>query len=279
MLQRVSYRTEERHSQDGVETVDVRSGDGGPSFVSLSVARKLGLRASLGAELRVLIGTIEDTRQVRFVGETALRSSDVVKTAFGGQPLGRLGAYFEPRSGLGVGGTFQFSRAMDILTTVRTRDRQAERIRSTLTYPRMGGLGAKMDLSKNVLVTGEWFRTWWSETGELAGYAGRMVDADRLSFGVEWLRGEGDWKVPVRAGYLWRELPYLRSGESQTPTEFAFTAGFGLPFRTENGSVDVAVQIGKRGSLERDGAEETFLRFTLSAVGSEFLDHVIPGPQ
>jgi hypothetical protein len=233
----------------------------------------------LGAELRVLVGTIEDERNVRFIGEPALESNDIVKTAFGGEPLGRLGAYFDVGSGLGVGGTFQFSRVMDIVTTVNTRAEEVERIESSVTYPSMGGLGAKFDLGENAVLTGEWFRTWWSDTEELTGYKGEMVDTDRFSLGLEWTKGDGSWRVPLRAGYLWRELPYLRAGGSDVATEFAFTAGFGLPFPTENGSFDVAVLFGRRGSLDQDGAEEKFLRFTLSAVGTEFLEHVIPGSE
>jgi hypothetical protein len=277
MLQRVSYRTEERRTQDGVQIIDVRSGSGGPGFVSVALARKIGKRAALGAELRVLVGTIEDERNVRFIGEPALESKDIVKTSFGGEPLGRFGAYFDVTSGLGIGGTFQFSRVMDVKTTVNTREETLSRIESTVTYPSMGGLGAKLDLGENAVLTGEWFRTWWSDTGKLAGYEGEMADADRLSFGIEWRKG--DRRLPLRAGYLWRELPYLQSGNSEAATEFAFTAGFGLPFPNENGSFDVAIQIGKRGDLDSDGAEERFLRFTLSAVGTEFLGHVVPGSE
>jgi len=279
MLQRVSYRTEERRTRDGVQIIDVRSGSGGPGFVSVALARKIGKRTALGAELRVLVGTIEDERNVRFIGEPALESNDIVKTSFGGEPLGRFGAYFDVASGLGVGGTFQFSRVMDVETTISTREETLSRIESTVTYPSMGGLGAKLDLGENAVLTGEWFRTWWSDTGRLAGYEGEMADADRFSFGIEWRRGDGDRQLPLRAGYLRRELPYLQAGNTEAATEFAFTAGFGLPFPNENGSFDVAIQIGKRGDLDRDGAEERFLRFTLSAVGTEFLGHVVPGSE
>lgn len=279
MLQRVSYRFEERWTLDDAQVVDVRSGNGGPGFVSVSLAGKLGRRAALGAELRVLVGTIEDERRVRFVGKTALESKDVVKTAFGGEPLGRLGAYFDLGRGVGVGGAFQFSRVMDVVTTVNTREEEVERTESLVTYPAMGGLGAKVDLGESVVLTGEWFRTLWSDTGKLQGYEGEMVDSDRLSLGMEWRKGEGTWRVPVRAGYLWRELPYLQASSSEPATEFAFTAGFGLPFPTENGSFDVAIQIGRRGSVDQDRAQERFLRFTLSAVGTEFLEHVIPGAE
>ena len=95
---------------------------------------------------------------------------------------------------------------------------------------------------------------------------------------AEWETGD-DYRVPLRVGYLWRELSYKPSWASSAPTEFAFTAGLGLPFKQENGSFDVAVQIGARGDLETDRARERFLRFTLSMVGTEWLEHVIPGTE
>ncbi len=279
MQQRVSYRTEVRSTEGDLEIVDVRSGEGGIGFISLSAAKEVRKGLLLGAELRILLGTIEDERNVRVVGETALETRDVVKTAFGGQPVGRFGAHLTLGHGLGVGATYQFSRVMDVTTTTFTRDAEVLRSEADVTYPAMGGLGVAYELGKKKTLTAEWFRSAWGQTGALSGYKGEMVDADRLSFGFEWRAGGEDYELPLRAGYLWRELSYREAGASDAPTEFAFTFGFGLPFRGDNGSFDVSVQIGSRGNLEEDRAREHFLRFTLSVVGTEFLENLMPGAE
>lgn len=277
-LHRVSYRLEERRMQDSLQVVDVRSGEGGPGFVSIALAGYASDKIMIGAELRVLVGTIEDERNVRYVGESALETRDVVKSAFGGEPLGRLGVYVDLGKGFGIGGCYQFSRLMDVRTTHIAREKEVSEVTNDLTYPSMGGLGMSYKLGERGSLTAEWQRAAWGKTGELAGYNGEMVDADRISIGAELLVGD-DYRVPFRFGYLWRELSYRSAGVSSAPTEFAVTGGLGLPFRQENGSFDVAVQIGARGDLESDGAQERFLRFTLSMVGTEFLEHIIPGTE
>jgi hypothetical protein len=277
MQQRVSYQTEVRNDEGGVQVVDIRSGEGGIGFISLSAAREVTERLLLGAELRILLGTIEDERNLSIVGETALETRDVVKTAFGGEPVGRVGAHLTLGRGFAVGATYQFSRMMDVTTTTFSRDVEILRSVDDVTYPAMGGLGVVFEPDSRTTLTAEWFRTAWGQTGALAGYEGEMVDADRFSFGFERRKGEGDYLVPLRVGYLWRELSYRKSGASGAPTEFAFTFGFGLPFRGDNGSFDVSVQLGSRGDLEVDRARERFLRFTLSVVGTEFLENLMPG--
>jgi hypothetical protein len=279
MQQRVSYQTEVRSDEGGFQVVDVRSGEGGIGFISLSAARKVTERLLLGAELRVLLGTIEDERDVSIVGETAIESHDVVKTAFGGEPVGRLGAHLTLGRGFAVGATYQFSRVMDVTTTTFSREVEVMRSVDDVKYPAMGGLGLVFEPDDRTTLTAEWYRSAWGQTGRLVGYEGEMVDADRFSFGFERRKGEGDYLVPLRAGYLWRELSYRASGASSAPTEFAFTLGFGLPFRGDNGSFDVSVQIGSRGDLEVDRARERFLRFTLSVVGTEFLENLMPGTE
>jgi hypothetical protein len=275
---RVSYRVEERRMQDSLQVVDVRSGEGGPGFVSLAISRDIGDRVMLGAELRILVGTIEDERTVRFIGEPALSTRDIVKTSFGGEPLGRLGLYVDLGAGFGAGGFYQFSRTMDVTTTHIARETEVGETVSDLTYPAMGGVGVSYGVGERGSLTAEWHRSAWSETGKLAGYRGEMVDTDRVSIGAEWEIGD-DYRVPLRLGYLWRELSYRAAGWPDAPTEFAVTGGFGLPFRQKNGSFDVAVQIGARGDLETHGARERFIRFSLSIVGTEFLEHIIPGTE
>jgi hypothetical protein len=277
MQQRVSYQTEVRSDEGGFQVADVRSGEGGLGFVSLSAARAVTERLLIGAELRILLGTIEDERNLSIVGETAIETRDVIKTAFGGEPVGRVGAHLTLGRGFAAGATYQFSRVMDITTTTISRDEEVLRSVNDITYPAMGGLGLVFEPNSRTTLTAEWFRSAWGQTGRLAGYDGEMVDADRFSFGFERRKGERDYLVPLRVGYLWRELSYRESGAAAPPSEYAFTFGFGLPFRRDNGSFDVSVQVGSRGDLEADRARERFLRFTLSVVGTEFLENLVPG--
>ncbi len=275
-MHRVSYSFEERYTVGGREVTDVRSGEGGPGYVSIALARPFGKRLMIGAELRVLVGTIEDERRVSFVDELALDTHDIVKSSFGGEPLGRFGAYVDIGGGFGVGGSYQFSRVMDVTTTLIARNVEISRSESELDYPAMGGLGFSYTPGKKTTFTAEWYRAGWGRTGALPGFQGEMADADRFSLGAEWKLGDDDYMIPLRVGYLWRELSYKASYASEAPTEFAVTVGFGLPFRHDNGSFDAALQIGSRGDLDADKARERYLRFSLSMVGTEFLEHLMP---
>jgi hypothetical protein len=80
-----------------------------------------------------------------------------------------------------------------------------------------------------------------------------MVDADRLSLGAELMYSLGEYEMPIRFGFLWREFSYVPAGSSGPPVEYAFSVGFGLPFRNDNGSFDVALQAGSRGMSIRTG--------------------------
>jgi hypothetical protein len=94
----------------------------------------------------------------------------------------------------------------------------------------------------------------------------RLAREELYALGIEYRARGGSF--PLRAGVRREQLPYtLPAGENVTRTAVSF--GTGLLFRGRRGKLDLALQIGRTGSLDSNGFEDRFVRFYVSVAAGE----------
>jgi hypothetical protein len=64
-------------------------------------------------------------------------------------------------------------------------------------------------------------------------------------------------KITYRAGIKFRNL-YYQYPDGETVGEATFSLGCGIPLKAQQGRMDINFDIGKRGNLKLNGAEELF---------------------
>lgn len=249
-----------------------RENDGGVSTVDVSLARSVG-PLSVGVSYQHLTGSLRQDLERQFdpsldEGLTAPRPVD--QSAAWGYSGWRVegGVGLELAGRVRVAGAYAWSGDLtaerdSVVTIAGDPDRPAAR--------REFGMPETARIGASALVTDDWLLAasggWagWSATdGSLDDANAR--DAYRAGGGVEF-RGLEFGSVPVdlRAGGRWRELPFSLP-DRRPAEETAVTFGLGTAVAGGTGRLDVGVEIGSRGQLDRTGFEESFRRFTLTAT-------------
>lgn len=241
---------------------ELRENDGGLSSVDFSVARRIG-PLSLGVSGERLTGSLRQSIDRRF--------SFVLET--GGDPLASyrqqsiwsysgwrmtLGAGLELSDRLRVSGSYRWSGELEA-------DRQEEDAVQRFDMP------VELSLGASARPGGPWLLTaggGWSSWSDAATDLVRNVASDALwgGAGIEFRGFEpGDLPLRLRLGGRAAELPFHLSGAEQA-VERALTLGVGSSFARGRTELDMALEIGSRGSVESTRTAESFTRFTVTAT-------------
>ena len=74
-------------------------------------------------------------------------------------------------------------------------------------------------------------------------------------------------RMNYRAGIFWGQMNFLANGHPVN--EYGIGLGIGLPVNRESNRIDIALQVGKRGSISINGLSEMFLRLNFSISADE----------
>lgn len=249
-----------------------RENDGGVSAVDVSVARSVG-PLSVGVSYQHLTGSLRQDLERRFepsVDEGLTEPLPVDQSVAWGYSGWRVegGIGLEIADRVRVAGAYGWSGDLtaerDSVVTIAGDPRRPGSVRE-FAMPASGRVGASALLTDDLLLAASGGWTGWSETdASLEGEGAR--DVYRAGGGVEY-RGLGLGPLPIdlRAGGRWRELPFSLPGRAPAD-ETAVTFGLGTSVAGGTGRLDVGVEIGSRGDLDRTGFEESFRRFTVTAT-------------
>jgi len=107
--------------------------------------------------------------------------------------------------------------------------------------------------------------------------ANDLKESYRISIGCQYQHSRDPFEkyykhIPLRLGFYYRNL-YFSYGNSLNNThniiEYAGTIGVGLPFYFYLGRLDLALIVGKRGSLEKNPVEENIVNLMITITGGE----------
>ncbi len=244
---------------------------GGLQAISCGMgARLLNNRLFLGGSLdAVVIGTIHETWTRVFVNSDSLYpSQDEIIRGHRGVRWS-IGAAYRTAKGFSVG-AFLIPRANLTQTRrLKTPFGLEDRSSARLHLPTSLGWGMAFE--------GEGGK--WAVAADVAASLWGKVDPARyrnaygLAAGINYLTGPEDplgraRRIPFRLGGSRKVLQYAGlPGSGGAVTETTLSVGMGVPFRGGWGRFDLSFEAGKRGDVQKNGAQEMFLRQTFSIMG------------
>ncbi len=250
-------------------------GKGGLNTINLSFFWALRSNLALGFSGNYIYGKLKEEWKVEYDGEGFTPSSDVFSTKNWGYGV-TAGLIYRPFESLQLGALFTPQVNLDNRTEIHysfLEEDSTLRHDGSLTFPTSWGVGSVYRIGHVGLIGVEYYQRDWTV---LAINDQKIQDTrktHRISFGTE-LFGIRDLSAPYfkqiayRFGFSYQ--PYFSlDPDGNTMTELWLTMGLGLPLRRNNSQIDVALSIGKRGSIDTNGLSENLFRISFSITGGE----------
>jgi len=241
--------------------------EGGVSVISPGVAWSLDDRTAVGATVDVYVGSREVVRGIDLseIVNGAVATSDTLARDFGA-----VGLTFGVERRLGQ--RVQVSAAYKLRPTIESDvTRGLGKVEGEEGFRRVDVeipdeivLGAAGRVSTRLLAAATFRFAGWSGAEGAIGTEAGVDDVVELGGGIEFRPVESFLGIvgpsaPLRAGLRWRQLPIVLEGSQVT--EWAVTGGYGRILGPDRrGSVDISLEIGRRGDLEDHGLTERFIR-------------------
>jgi opacity protein-like surface antigen len=251
--------------------VEILRGTGGLNEIFLAFATTFGaVRAGLAADF--YFGRINRVWRVNFTSEALNNTEDITNNHVTGIGL-HLGVQTQPGKwmlGAAAGLPSRLSVGTELTTITGFTSDTSE---SKLKLPFWWGAGVGYAPNRHWLLGVDWRTQRWGTVKPEEFFGERGVDSFDLGFGVEVTPSfdalEGYFKrLSYRFGGAFRQLPYEEPAGKKIH-EWTATLGFGLPFSRGYNRIDLALEIGKRGSLSSNVAEENIVMIRAAIVGSE----------
>ncbi len=226
---------------------------GGVSDVQLGVGYRLRPNLLVGAGFHYYLGSVRLTAERVFDNAAYLDITENGITDYRGMGLA-AGFIFEPSPALDIGVSGRINGKL------RAEDMR-ERDVVYVPLPHEAAVGVRLQVVPGISVAGTAQWAGWSGANDaLPQASGGSRDTWALSGGLEIQRVTLiRLRTPLRAGYRYRQLPFLSLGENVD--EQAWSVGFGFAFAQERANLDFAVDKGTR------VAGTTEERFTTGFVG------------
>lgn len=263
-----SYR---RTVADVTDPLDVYKSRSTLFTAPLSLSWGVTDRLRVAAELQIERGSISDEVTVYFPGEEfdAVRSrrdrnfsgtSWSASVLFAVHPRIHVGAVFDDRVAYSVGEDYSFSR---------------EALDSTASYdfelPPAFGAGIALGITERWWLTSSY---WARNAPDPAGFVqleGSIRDERLLGFGLERRRSDAGGffsRIPLRLGY-YEDRWHLEFPRGEGIISRFVTFGTGVPVPGGPGSVDLSLEFGQIGSIDRNGLDERVVRIGIGLNVSE----------
>lgn len=254
-------------------------GTGGFTALSVGAAARPASWLAVGVEADFPFGSYRETWRREYPDSLFLDSVDRIKGTPGSAPSWTIGAvavfgraaaggFVRPARDLAVG---------EELTIVSGHVTSAER---TFRLPLEAGAGMSVEMRRGLRAGFDATFSEWS-TFTVDGETPRgFRDATRIGAGLEWVRNPSPrarflQRVPLRLGYH-RQPWHFRDAEGKGIDERFVSFGLGIPFSQDNGMVDAALEIGRRGDLGGNGLEESIVRVAIAVTYSRVDTRLFP---
>jgi len=265
-----AFTSSERSTEDKVFTERV-AGDGGVNSGFLSLAVRPHDNLYLGVSGIFYFGTLRHQWEVDFESSNFQDTQDEVSRSFtsGSVTIGLLYRIL-PAWSIGVivtpGITLDVNKNVTVRRSVNFSDLDDEDIQIPLAF----GVGTSFNLSERVVIGIDYYRQQWSE-GNLQS-EGYVNDSQRIGAGVEFSGKRSprasyfNW-VDYRAGFYFNDLG-LELPIGEKVTEIFGTVGLGLPIKWNAAKINLALEMGQRGSSSNPFTEK-IVRFSADITVGE----------
>jgi hypothetical protein len=255
-----------RHQElDNVDYTRLVRGSGGLSAASLGITYVIGPWLSLGLSANYNFGNFHEEWKIDFTESSYRDASDKISTHFRGVNYD-LGVLIKPYKDLSFGFCYKTDIDLGMQSQIVLGSGIKTEIKNAqVHYPAALGMGCSVPVNKVTMALDYYFQPW-SDYSIEGDKVIQMENYYRIGGGMEFLLTQNSnesyyRRVSYRIGAYHAQLPFTNV-QGAALTESFVALGFGLPFRFNAGRVDLAVEIGRRGSLDRFDYKETIVRFS-----------------
>jgi hypothetical protein len=268
---RSEFEFNQSKNDSAASYVEILRGTGGLNELYLAFAATFGaVRAGLTTDF--YFGRINRVWRVNFTSESLRNTEDVTNNHVSGIGL-HFGVQTQPgkwRLGAAAGLPTRLSVGTELTTITGFISDTSE---SKLKLPLWWGVGVGYAPNRHWLLGADWRTQRWSTVKAEEFFGERGVDSYDLGFGIEVTPSFDALKsyfkrLSYRVGGAVRQLPYEEPAGKKIYERTA-SFGLGLPFSGGFNRIDLALEIGKRGSLSSNVAEENIVMLRAAIVGSE----------
>jgi hypothetical protein len=252
-------------------------GMGGINYARATLARRFSRRLRLGVDYEIIGGSYKEVWVRSFPIPTLSPSRDTLETTWDRLGRWRFGAQLGGER-FAIGGVYETERRLPINMKQRTAGSATES-KGTLTIPAAFAAGFSLGIGSRGRIVGQYRRQEWNDES----LESDLVDfrpEERYSIGIEKEPlGVGSTlnKIPIRIGATYLRWPDLLpvagatdvSGGTAPLDEWAISIGTGVRTPDRGGTIDVSLEGGSRGDLDRLGLRETFFRAAISIKVSD----------
>ena len=282
----VGYRIAEETTVagDGSPVRRVQEGDGGLNLVSFSHGVRIYKNLAVGLRLGYLFGAVTETRSVFLTNTANLASaytdqlyySDILiePSLYFGQSIGNnttlnLGVVYQPATNIRATNdvTFDNRQPGSDDTTEGGQDIVSDETQN-VRLPQKIGLGLSVDKYLKYTVGVDVSMQSWEDFASFAGGNDRMRNSFELAAGGQYIPNASSVdsylaRVAYRLGFNYRNTPF--TVEEEQISEFGIDFGLSLPVSNLS-SINLAVEIGNRGTTDQNLIRENYFKATLGAT-------------
>ncbi|RJP80194.1 MAG: hypothetical protein C4524_03885 [Candidatus Zixiibacteriota bacterium] len=241
-------------------------GSGGLTRAALQAAWAPGSWGQIGVAGSAIWGEVEEVRG-SYISEPGYQDLEFVTSKQWLAFSGRVGLLLTPSPKLNIAATYEPEVPVDLnqeysISNQDTLVTSEAEFRLAARY----GLGASWQVSPQWLTAAQVFYGAWDGISDLPVNSANYQNSLELAVGAEWAPGAPDAdRFMNRLSYRFgarRESSYLLADGDPVEAYFG-TAGISYPFHGGRDRLDLSLELGRRGSLSANTAEETVLRFRL----------------
>ncbi len=134
-------------------------------------------------------------------------------------------------------------------------------------YPVAFGVGISYVKENSFEINADFYRQAWGEANFFGDKSEFLTDLNKFALGAEWIPDKFSIRsytkrVAYRAGVTY-EQTYLTFGKNQI-NDFGISFGVGLPIYRSKSTINLAAQLGRRGTKENNLVRENYARFNVS---------------
>lgn len=299
---RLNYRVESRRELDTGDADPIPytltfGGNGGIQRLSGGLGHRIGSRLSLGASFDYLFGILKNTRSSEFDNINYTDRTLITSTRLRGVS-GSLAASFTALESGGSRDALVVSAVVTLPTTLsgervqtlgsgETADTLATGPDGDVSIPMSIKAGAAWSPDPRWLIVADaviepWssFESDFSFPGYDPSTGGALSDRTRLSAGVEYWPGaqrlfSGFFtRMAYRFG-VYSDVDYISPDPSREIRSFGLTGGLSVPSRIPGTTLDLNIDVGRRGTTENGLIRNRYIRFGLNLnFGERWFDRL-----
>lgn len=270
------FRVDRAENAGTPSTLEI-DGTGGIDLIRITLARRVSPSLNLGLDYEIAAGSFREDWKRTFADTALALTRDTLETSYGQRGRFRFGAQVT-RGGFALGAVLETSRRLPLTVTHRTAGSFVKESRGALTLPAGFAIGGAAPIGDRLRVVGQYRRADWSRSS----LESDLVDfrpLQRFSLGIERRRSDALGlhpglldRVPLRFGATFLRWPDLLplagasdiQGGVAAVEEWAVSIGSGIQTQDKGGAIDFSLETGARGSKERLGVSERFVRLAIS---------------